>query len=246
MELFSAHCLNGKWLLQEDVHKQIVLDSLAFMVQHQRIWLYGFVILPNEFHLLWQKQPAWEQKNIRQMLLKFTAHQIKYRLRAVNRRELEAYRSQLRDRQFQFWERAADAVPVPDEAAAREKLHYMHEAPVSAGLCGKAADYLFSSAAFYEKEITGIPGAALPGGPACKEGQPAAPATGCEETAPPHETPATPREGPKGTKPGLLPPKAVFRQDLEGIRDLYLPPVAAPIPQQFPALLTHYGQHFAG
>lgn len=149
MELFSAHCVNGRWLLEEDIHKQIVLDSLAFMADNKRIWLYGFVILPGEFHLLWQQQPAWEEKNLRQMLLKFTAHQIKHRLKAVNRRELETYRSPLRDRQFQFWERYADALPVIAREAAVEKLQQMHEAPIAAGLCHQPEAYRFSSAAFY-------------------------------------------------------------------------------------------------
>lgn len=149
MELFSAYCVKGRWLLEEDIHKQIVLDSLAFMADNKRIWLYGFVILPGEFHLLWQQQPAWEQKNLRQMLLKFTAHQIKHRLKAVNRPELETYRSPLRDRQFQFWERFAEALPVTAAEAAVEKLQQMHEAPLAAGLCHQPEAYRFSSAAFY-------------------------------------------------------------------------------------------------
>ncbi|AWO01648.1 hypothetical protein DLD77_08040 [Chitinophaga alhagiae] len=149
MEFFSAYCVKGRHLLEEDIHKQIVVDSLAFMVENKRIWLYGFVILPGEFHLLWQRQPAWELKNLRQMLLKFTAHQIKHRLKAINRRELETYRSPLRDRQFQFWERHADALPVSIAQAAAEKLQQMHEAPVAGGLCRQPEAYRFSSAAFY-------------------------------------------------------------------------------------------------
>lgn len=149
MELFSAYCVKGRWLLQEDIYKQIVADSLQFMVQDGRIWLYGLVILPNEFHLLWEKQPAWKQKNINQMLLKFTAHQIKYRMRATNPQELETYRSHLRDRQFQFWERGASALPVTGTASAWENLQNMHEAPVTAGLCRQAEAYRFSSAGFY-------------------------------------------------------------------------------------------------
>ncbi|RPE13754.1 hypothetical protein EGT74_09645 [Chitinophaga lutea] len=129
-----------------------MLDSLTFMVQENRIWLYGFVVLPNEFHLLWRKQPAWELKNIRQMLLKFTAQQIKHRLKAVNRRELETYRTPKADRQFQFWERKSEVLVIASLTEAQEKLNIMHQMPVIAGCCERAEDYRFSSAAFYRKD----------------------------------------------------------------------------------------------
>lgn len=150
MELFTVSCSNNRLLLKKDEHKEIVMNSLAFMVKEERIWLYGYVIMEDEFHVLWKKQPGWEDKNIRQMLLKFTAQQIKRRLWAENRKELELYRSQLHDRQFQFWEKAAFSAVIPDADAAEEKIAQLHEVPVSAGLCANVTDYAFSSAAFYQ------------------------------------------------------------------------------------------------
>ncbi|MRG46356.1 hypothetical protein GFS24_14635 [Chitinophaga sp. SYP-B3965] len=149
MELFTASCSNNRLLLRKDEHKEIVMNSLAFMVMEKRIWLYGYVIMEDEFHLLWKKQPEWEGKNIRQMLLKFTAQRIKRKLWAEDRKELQLYRSDLHDRQFQFWEKASFSTSIPDPGAAEEKLGQLHEAPVSAGLCSCATDYAFSSASFY-------------------------------------------------------------------------------------------------
>lgn len=149
MELFTASCSNNRLLLRKDEHKEIVMNSLAFMVKDKRIWLYGYAIMEDEFHLLWKKQPGWEDKNIRQMLLKFTAQKIKRRLWAEDRKELELYRSHLPDRQFQFWEKAAFSTIIPSVGAAEEKIGQLHEAPVSAGLCSGISDYGFSSASFY-------------------------------------------------------------------------------------------------
>ena len=154
MELFSVLCVKGRWLLEDDVHKQIVADSLAFLVKERRIWLFGYVILPYEMHLLWQKQPAWERRNIRQMLLKFTAQQIKHRLKALDRKSLESYRTSLGDRQYQFWERRAEIRQVSHVNDAIEKLRAMHEVPVAAGLCTTANEYRFSSAMFYGPGIS--------------------------------------------------------------------------------------------
>ena len=59
IEFFTATCLNWQVLLQPDERKQIVMDSLRFMVNDKRIWLYGFVIMPNHIHLMWCRQDAW-------------------------------------------------------------------------------------------------------------------------------------------------------------------------------------------
>lgn len=126
------------------------MDSLAFMVRDERIWLYAYAIMEDEFHLLWKKQPDWEQKNVKQMLLKFTAQQIKRNLWTEDKKELALYRSQLHDRQFQFWEKTAFSTVIPNEGAAEEKIGYLHEAPVTAGLCRSITDYAFSSASFYQ------------------------------------------------------------------------------------------------
>jgi REP element-mobilizing transposase RayT len=150
MELFTASCSNNRLLLRKDEHKQIVMDSLAFMAHEKRIWLYGYAIMEDEFHLLWKKQPGWEDRNIKQMLLKFTAQQIKRRLWVEDRKELALYRSDLHDRQFQFWDKASCSTVVSDAVAAEEKIGHLHEAPVLAGLCKDTTDYDFSSAAFYQ------------------------------------------------------------------------------------------------
>ena len=149
MEHFSACCRHGTLLFRDDHHKQILLNSLAFMALNKRIWLYGFVILEDEVHLLWEKQPDWKARNVRQMLLKFTAQQIKHRLRDNRSKELDQYKCHRHDRQFQFWEPASFTVDVPDRSTAAEKLTQMHEAPFTCGICPPGSTYPYSSAAFY-------------------------------------------------------------------------------------------------
>ncbi len=97
--------MNWQPLLHEDARKQILMDSLKFMVRENRIWLYGFVIMPNHIHLMWRRQDAWVDKSTEQMFLKFTAQQIKFRILDNCPVELESYRSTQGDRLYQFWER---------------------------------------------------------------------------------------------------------------------------------------------
>ena len=45
-----------KWmpLLESDLNKQIIIDSLKYLSDKELITVYAFVIMPNHFHLIWQ------------------------------------------------------------------------------------------------------------------------------------------------------------------------------------------------
>src|SRR6267154_2926585 len=150
IEFFTATCLNWQHLLKPDERKQIIMDSLRFMVNDHRIWLYGFVIMPNHIHLMWSRQDAWVNKSTEQMFLKFTAQQIKFRILDSDPSELENYKSTQSDRQYHFWERRPYKSTMYNREVANQKIDYMHYNPVKAGLCENPEDYQYSSAQFYE------------------------------------------------------------------------------------------------
>jgi len=150
IEFFTSTCLNWQNLLEPEEHKKIILQSLEFLVSNRRIWLYGFVIMPNHIHLMWRKQEEWRQKNIQQQFLKFTAQQIKFRLQdSGNHEELNKYKSSQQDRMYHFWERRAYKATMYNRKVATQKIDYMHRNPVKAKLCEFPEQYIYSSAAFY-------------------------------------------------------------------------------------------------
>ena len=150
IEFFTATCLKWQSLLQPDEHKAIIVDSLKFLVEDKRIWLYGYVIMHNHIHLMWCKQDEWVEKNVKQMFLKYTAQQIKFRLLAHNPRELDNYISTQKDRDYHFWERRSYSATMYNRKVASQKIDYMHYNPVKAGLCESAEHYVYSSYRFYE------------------------------------------------------------------------------------------------
>ena len=152
IEFFTATCLNWQNLLEAEVHKNIVLSSLKFLVEENRIWLYGYVIMPNHIHLLWRKQNLWTEKSIAQNFLKYTAQQIKLSLLANNPEELIKYKSSQADRQYHFWERRPHQATMNNRSVIEQKLDYLHQNPVRKGLCLSSLDYLYSSASFYEAQ----------------------------------------------------------------------------------------------
>jgi putative transposase len=151
IEFFTATCLNWQPLFQADTRKDIVMNSLRFLVSDQRIWLYAFVIMPNHIHLLWRKQDAWLEKNVQQIFLKYTAQQIKFHLLDTRQKdELENYKSTQNDREYHFWERRPYKSTMFNRKVAEQKLDYIHENPMKAGLCELPEHYRYSSARYYE------------------------------------------------------------------------------------------------
>ena len=160
IEFFTATCLNWQNLLQSDDRKQIIMDSLKFLIEDKRIWLYGFVIMPacpvgrpNHIHLMWRKQDAWVAKNVQQMFLKYTAQQIKFRIVDNGPSELVSYVSTQQDRAYQFWERRPYKATMYNRKVAWQKIDYIHYNPVKAGLCANPEDYKYSSAKYYELNV---------------------------------------------------------------------------------------------
>src|SRR6478735_8932069 len=149
MQFFTATCLNCQNLLEPEEHKKIIMDSLQFMVTQKRIWLYGFVIMPNHIHLLWSQHDEYHG-NIQQTFLKYTAQQIKFSLQDKGDLEqLEKYRSTQQDREFHFWERRPFRATMYNRKVAEQKLDYIHYNPVKKGWCELPEHYTYSSAKYY-------------------------------------------------------------------------------------------------
>jgi hypothetical protein len=96
------------------------------MVNDKRIWLYGFVIMPNHIHLMWARQELWLERSTEQIFLKYTAQQIKFKILESDPSELELYRSTQSDRQYHFWERRPYKATMYNKKVAGQKLDYIH------------------------------------------------------------------------------------------------------------------------
>lgn len=149
IEFFTATCLNWQPLLSFPKHKKIVMDSLNFLVEEKRVWIYGYVIMPNHLHILWRKQDVWIEKNVQQHFLKFTAQQIKFNLLQNNPSTLQNYKSTQADRLYHFWERRPYSATMPSRKVLEQKLDYIHNNPPKASLCTLPEEYQFSSAQYY-------------------------------------------------------------------------------------------------
>ncbi len=83
--------------------------------------------------------------------MKYTAQMMIKDLRNNHPQVLDKFRVKASDRTYQIWERNALSVSLWSQAVFKQKLDYIHNNPVVAGLCHFPEEYKYSSASFYEK-----------------------------------------------------------------------------------------------
>jgi putative transposase len=154
-QFFTATILEWKHLLKPDEFKDIIIESLLYLKKEQSIVVYGFVIMPNHIHIIWQIQDGFKRDKIQMRFLKYTAQQMKFRLLQTDKLKLEQYRVNAKDREYQFWERNALSIDLWSQKVFEQKLNYIHNNPLQEKwqLVEFPEKYKYSSAKFY---MTGV------------------------------------------------------------------------------------------
>lgn len=139
-------------LLKPDKYKQIIIDSLYFLVKEKRIKVYAFVIMPNHIHLIWRIIEPHIREDVQRDFLKYTAQRIKADLKIHHPAVLAHFFVGAKDRKYQFWERNPLSVALYSLDVFLQKMNYIHKNPIQEkwNLVVHPADYYYSSAAFYE------------------------------------------------------------------------------------------------
>lgn len=68
-EFMTATCLEWKPVLEDERHKDIIIDSLRFLTRETRATIYGFVLMQNHFHLIWQMMGIHEREDVQRDFL---------------------------------------------------------------------------------------------------------------------------------------------------------------------------------
>lgn len=144
-----------KDLLKDDLYKTIILDCWRELVNRNKIIIYGFVIMPNHLHILWEmiemngKEMAYASFN------KFTSHQFLESLRSKKTSSFSDYTENDGERKHRFWQRDPLAVCIGSKEVFEQKLDYTHFNPLQEhwNLASRPEYYKWSSAQFYETGI---------------------------------------------------------------------------------------------
>ena len=140
-----------KHLLKDDNLKMVCINSWKYLTGNGLIKIYGFVIMPNHIHLLWKMLKLNGKESPAGSFTKYTAHQFKKNLAAIDPQLLQEYAVAKADRIYQFWKRDPLAISLTSEKNMLQKLDYIHNNPVKEKwqLAKLPEDYRWSSAGFY-------------------------------------------------------------------------------------------------
>lgn len=149
---FTATILNWLPVLEDDKYKDIIINSLKYLTEKERVTVYGFVIMPNHIHIIWSMNEEGTKSAVQRDFLKYTSQQIKFLLKANNPQLLEEhFLVDAADRKYQLWERRPFSIEILRMPFFNQKLDYIHHNPLQAKweLAERPQDYKYSSAAFY-------------------------------------------------------------------------------------------------
>jgi putative transposase len=139
-------------------YKDILIQSLRFCQLHKGLELYAYCIMPNHVHLIASAKHGHTLSSALRDLKKFTANQI---IKAIENNLLESRRNWMlwlfqdegqgnsNNKLYQLWQQETHAVALSDNYMIEQRLNYVHQNPVRAGLCYTAEDYVYSSAGQY-------------------------------------------------------------------------------------------------
>lgn len=142
------------------VYKQLIIDALSYCQQNKGLEIYSYCLMTNHLHLLISAiQPAYLPDVIRDFK-KFTSKQIIKQIEQENesRKEWMMYRFKYHARydnrieNYKVWQDGYHGIACDNVKILSQKLDYIHNNPVRAGIVMEPQHYVYSSAVNYAGE----------------------------------------------------------------------------------------------
>ncbi len=138
-------------MLKPDKFKDIISSSLQFLVTDKRVIVYGFIVMSNHVHIIWQLEDSYDSSDVRHSFMNYTAQIMLKELRNNHPNVLALCKVKVVDRKYQIWKRNPLSVSLWNRNVFEQKLNYIHANPVRANIIIVPEDYRYSSAEFYNK-----------------------------------------------------------------------------------------------
>ncbi len=139
-------------------YKDLIIESLRFCQQKKELELFAYCLMTNHLHLIVRAAEGAALSDFVRDFKKYTARNL---FQALHTNPQESRRKWLEwiftsegrfnpdNTYVQVWQNDSHAVELKTEAMTRQRLEYIHQNPVRAGICYRAEDYVYSSAAQY-------------------------------------------------------------------------------------------------
>jgi len=114
--------------------------------------LFAYVLMPDHFHVLTNspRKPSTVLQFIKGIVSRRVLGYLKEMKHETSLRKLE-HDTWKRSHRYSLWQHDSDVFSIVSESTFMQKVNYIHQNPVRAGLVGRAEDYRWSSACFWSK-----------------------------------------------------------------------------------------------
>ncbi len=147
-----------KWVdvFSRKIYKDIVIESLKHCQKNKGLNIFAYVIMTNHMHLLVYSEKG-DLSHIVCDFKKFTSKRIIKTIQTepesrkdwmLNLFSFEATKNS-RNKDYQFWIQDNHPVEIFSNKFIKQKVEYIHNNPVRAGIVENPWDYLYSSARNY-------------------------------------------------------------------------------------------------
>ena len=142
-------------------YKDILIDSLTFCQKEKGMEIIAWCIMTNHVHLIFRSIKGEKPEQLLGDFKRFTSNKI---VKAIQDNPQESRKEFLLEqfkkaaekstnvKHHQFWRHDNKPIELWSNKVIREKINYVHQNPVEAGLVYKAEAYVYSSARDYAGE----------------------------------------------------------------------------------------------
>ena len=135
-------------------YKDILIENLKYCQKHKGLEIFAWCIMTNHVHLIIRAEEGHLLQDILRDYKKFTSKAI---IQAINKNHRESRKEWLLEQfktpdGFRFWRSDNKPIEVWSNSVINQKINYIHQNPVKAGLVFRAEDYVYSSAVDYAGE----------------------------------------------------------------------------------------------
>jgi len=145
-------------IFSRQAYRDIVIDSFKHCQQKKGLHLHAYVIMSNHIHLVASVENGFSLSAFVRDCKKFTSNAITELIEnsgVESRRQwilhqFKYYASlHTRNEKYQLWDQDNHFVELSSPAFTQQKIEYIHQNPVRAGLVYRAEDYIYSSSSNY-------------------------------------------------------------------------------------------------
>ena len=131
-----------------------LIENLKYCQQHKGLELFAFVIMPSHLHLVARSREG----KLSQLIHDFKSYTAKRIIQLIEHNQQESRKDwllhlfqyhaklQKQNAQYQFWQKTTHPIELFSDPVIQQKIDYIHNNPVEAGIVDEEQHYVYSSA----------------------------------------------------------------------------------------------------